>query len=221
MTEPDWYAVLGVGRGASSAQIARAFRRLAFRWHPDRNASRLELAHQQFLLVHRAYETLSDPVRRAVFDSQHPHGADLVVATRSRQPAQPKPPRREAPPAPQPAPKPPAVSAAASRASWFLLGFFLRIIGFFALLLVGPVAERRSRDDLYRVAPGVVEIVFPIGRIAMLAALILGGIWVSRQDTMSPTPAIVLGAVGGIIFVIERIALASVWALGRGRPPRK
>jgi len=144
-----------------------------------------------------------------------------VPAARSRQAAQPKPARPAAPLASPPAPKRPAASALGSRASWFILGFFLRIIGFFALLVVGPVAERRSRDDLYRVAPGVVEIVFPIGRIAMLAALILAGIWVSREDTMSPTPAIVLGVIGGIIFVIERIALASVWALGRGRPPRK
>ena len=49
MNEPDHYAVLGVGRTASQAQIARAFRRLAFRWHPDRNQSQPDLAHHQFL----------------------------------------------------------------------------------------------------------------------------------------------------------------------------
>jgi hypothetical protein len=223
MTESDWYAVLGVGRAASSAQIARAFRKAAFRWHPDRNAGRTELAHQQFLLVHRAYEILSDPLRRKEFDrSLEPRPVPVVAApSPRRQPPRQKPKEGAEPLAPPPPHKPPAVSAFASRASWLVLGFFLHILGFFALLVVGPFAERRSRDDLYRVAPGFVEIVFPLGRIALLAALILAGLWVTRQETMSPVPAIVLGSVGGLIFVIERIALASVWAMGRGRPRRK
>jgi hypothetical protein len=228
MKDSDWYAVLGVGRHASRAQIARAFRKLAFRWHPDRNAGNPELAHQQFLLVHRAYEVLSDPLQRSVFDAKRwPSSGFVMDADLDADPAPPpvrRPPpapreRKAAPLAPEPPPKPPAAHAFASRASWFLLGLIIRALGFVAMVLVGPFAERRSRDEFHRRAPALFDVVAPLGRIALLAALILAMISALREG-MSYTPAIVFGAVGLAILVIERIAVASYWAIGRSRTPR-
>ena len=65
-TERDYYEVLGVQRGASGAQIKRAFRKLARELHPDVSA-RPDSAHS-FREVAEAYEVLSDPERRAIYD---------------------------------------------------------------------------------------------------------------------------------------------------------
>ena len=65
-TERDYYEVLGVQRGASGAQIKRAFRALARELHPDVSAS--PDSEQRFREVAEAYEVLSDPERRATYD---------------------------------------------------------------------------------------------------------------------------------------------------------
>ena len=66
-TERDLYDVLGVGRNASDAEIKRAFRRLAQKWHPDVNAS--DEAHDRFKELNEAYQVLSDPRRRQAYDA--------------------------------------------------------------------------------------------------------------------------------------------------------
>ena len=65
-TERDYYEVLGVQRGASGAQIKRAFRALARELHPDVSAS--PDSEHRFREVAEAYEVLSDPERRATYD---------------------------------------------------------------------------------------------------------------------------------------------------------
>jgi molecular chaperone DnaJ len=65
-TEHDYYEVLGVQRGASTAQIKRAFRALARELHPDVSDS--PGSEQRFRDVAEAYEVLSDPERRATYD---------------------------------------------------------------------------------------------------------------------------------------------------------
>jgi molecular chaperone DnaJ len=65
-TERDYYEVLGVQRGASGAQIKRAFRALARELHPD--VSSEPEAERRFREVAEAYEVLSDPERRATYD---------------------------------------------------------------------------------------------------------------------------------------------------------
>ncbi|MCX5239306.1 J domain-containing protein [Streptomyces prunicolor] len=61
--EPDFYAVLGIPADATRAEIVRAFRRRALTHHPDRGGDT-----EAFQDAHRAYETLSDPVRRKAYD---------------------------------------------------------------------------------------------------------------------------------------------------------
>jgi molecular chaperone DnaJ len=64
--ETDYYEILGVARGASDAEIKRAFRKLAQQWHPDVNAS--PEAHQRFKEINEAYQVLSDRERRQTYD---------------------------------------------------------------------------------------------------------------------------------------------------------
>ena len=65
-TESDYYDLLGVARGASDAEIKRAFRTLARELHPD--VSSAPDAERRFRDVAEAYEVLSDPERKATYD---------------------------------------------------------------------------------------------------------------------------------------------------------
>lgn len=62
----DYYDVLGVARGASADELKKAFRRLAMQYHPDRNKE--PEAEARFKEINEAYEVLSDPERRAMYD---------------------------------------------------------------------------------------------------------------------------------------------------------
>jgi molecular chaperone DnaJ len=66
----DLYIVLGLAQGASEAEIKRAYRRLARRFHPDINPGD-RVAEARFRQILDAYETLMDPQRRSRYDSGH------------------------------------------------------------------------------------------------------------------------------------------------------
>jgi curved DNA-binding protein len=63
----DYYQALGVPRGASGNEIKKAYRKLAMKYHPDRNRGNRE-AEEKFKEINEAYEVLSDPQKRARFD---------------------------------------------------------------------------------------------------------------------------------------------------------
>ncbi|NXY87706.1 DJC21 protein, partial [Alcedo cyanopectus] len=63
------YEVLGVKRDAGEDELKRAYRRLALRWHPDKNLENAEEAAEQFKLIQAAYDVLSDPQERAWYDN--------------------------------------------------------------------------------------------------------------------------------------------------------
>ena len=70
----DYYEVLGVEKGADDAAIKRAFKRLAIKYHPDRNKD--PDAGEKFREINEAYQVLSDPQKRAAYDQYGFAGAD-------------------------------------------------------------------------------------------------------------------------------------------------
>ncbi|MGI1896093.1 DnaJ domain-containing protein, partial [Vibrio campbellii] len=73
MSKRDFYEVLGVGRDASERDIKKAYKRLAMKFHPDRNQGD-ESAADKFKEVKEAYEILTDPQKKAAYD-QYGHAA--------------------------------------------------------------------------------------------------------------------------------------------------
>lgn len=64
----DYYQVLGVARGASDADIKKAYRRLAMKFHPDRNLGKEKEATEKFKEINEAYGILGDPDKRKQYD---------------------------------------------------------------------------------------------------------------------------------------------------------
>jgi len=65
-TKRDYYEVLGVPQSATEEEIRKAFRRLAFHYHPDRNHN--PAAEDKFKEINEAYQVLSDPTKRSSYD---------------------------------------------------------------------------------------------------------------------------------------------------------
>src|SRR3972149_12267983 len=65
-TQRDYYDILGVERGATDADLKKAFRKLAQQWPPAVN--RGEGADERFKEINEAYQVLSDPQRRQAYD---------------------------------------------------------------------------------------------------------------------------------------------------------
>ncbi|HDI3179887.1 molecular chaperone DnaJ [Vibrio cholerae] len=73
MSKRDFYEVLGVGRDASERDIKKAYKRLAMKYHPDRNSGDAGAA-EKFKEVKEAYEILTDAQKKAAYD-QYGHAA--------------------------------------------------------------------------------------------------------------------------------------------------
>lgn len=75
MADRDYYEILGVDRGASVEDIKTAYRKLALKYHPDRNKND-KTAEEKFKEATEAYEVLSDPERRQAYDRYGKAGVD-------------------------------------------------------------------------------------------------------------------------------------------------
>ena len=77
MAKRDYYDVLGVAKNASEDDIKKAYRKLAMKYHPDRNqGDEAKKAEEKFKEVKEAYEILSEPQKRAAYDQYGHAGVD-------------------------------------------------------------------------------------------------------------------------------------------------
>jgi molecular chaperone DnaJ len=67
VSKRDYYEILGVDRNADEATLKKAYRKLAMKYHPDRNPDNKE-AEQKFKEINEAYEVLSDKEKRSMYD---------------------------------------------------------------------------------------------------------------------------------------------------------
>ncbi|MGH8307532.1 MAG: molecular chaperone DnaJ [Gammaproteobacteria bacterium] len=79
MSKRDYYEVLGVARGAPEAEIKKAYRRLAMKYHPDRNSGDAH-AESKFKEISEAYEVLTDAHKRAAYDQFGHAGVEASAA---------------------------------------------------------------------------------------------------------------------------------------------
>jgi len=75
MAKRDYYEVLGVAKNATDEELKKAYRKLAMKYHPDRNPDSKE-AEEKFKEVKEAYETLSEPQKRDAYDRFGHAGVD-------------------------------------------------------------------------------------------------------------------------------------------------
>ena len=77
MAKRDFYEVLGVPKNASDEDIKKAYRKLAMKYHPDRNQGEAgKASEEKFKEVKEAYEMLSDPQKKAAYDQHGFAGVD-------------------------------------------------------------------------------------------------------------------------------------------------
>ena len=77
MSKQDYYETLGVSKNASEAELKKAYRRLAMKYHPDRNTGdQAAQAEKKFKQAKEAYEVLSDAQKRAAYDQFGHAGVD-------------------------------------------------------------------------------------------------------------------------------------------------
>ena len=79
MAKRDYYEVLGVAKNASDDELKKAYRKLAMKYHPDRNPDSKE-AEEKFKEAKEAYEVLGDEQKRAAYDRYGHAGADPNAA---------------------------------------------------------------------------------------------------------------------------------------------
>lgn len=64
----DYYGILNIPKEATEQQIKKAYKKLAMKWHPDKNVDNPEIAEKKFKEVSEAYQVLSDPEKRKKYD---------------------------------------------------------------------------------------------------------------------------------------------------------
>ncbi|KAJ0051999.1 hypothetical protein Pint_02328 [Pistacia integerrima] len=70
----DYYKILQVDRNAKDDDLKKAYRKLAMKWHPDKNPNNKKEAEAKFKQISEAYDVLSDPQKRVVYDQYGEEG---------------------------------------------------------------------------------------------------------------------------------------------------
>ena len=73
----DYYKILGIARGATDDEIKKAYRKMAVKWHPDKNKS--PEAEEKFKDVAMAYEVLKDKKKRDLYGKSVIFGVVIVI----------------------------------------------------------------------------------------------------------------------------------------------
>ena len=69
-SKKDYYEVLGVKKEATADEIRKAYKKLAIKWHPDKNPDNKEEAENKFKEISEAYSVLSDPEKKKEYDNR-------------------------------------------------------------------------------------------------------------------------------------------------------
>ena len=81
----DFYAILGVGRNASADEIKKAYKKMALKWHPDRNPSSQKEATEKFKEISEAFQVLNDPEKKQIYDMYGEEGLNGNVPSNFEQ----------------------------------------------------------------------------------------------------------------------------------------
>lgn len=68
---PDYYSILELSLSASLEDIRKSYRRLALKWHPDKNPDNKQESEEKFKLISEAFSVLSDPMKKAEYDRRN------------------------------------------------------------------------------------------------------------------------------------------------------
>ncbi|EKX41806.1 hypothetical protein GUITHDRAFT_74529 [Guillardia theta CCMP2712] len=80
----DYYEVLGVQKSAEKRDIEKAYKKLALKWHPDKNPDRPQHAEKMFKEINEAYQILTDDQKRARYDQFGHEGANMGMGGGAR-----------------------------------------------------------------------------------------------------------------------------------------
>ncbi|XP_059626243.1 chaperone protein dnaJ 20, chloroplastic-like [Cornus florida] len=84
-TTESFYELLGISESGNLSEIKKAYKQLALKYHPDVSPpERMKEYTRRFIRVQEAYETLSDPKTRAIYDRDLVGGLNLALSTRKR-----------------------------------------------------------------------------------------------------------------------------------------
>ncbi|XP_070566642.1 dnaJ homolog subfamily B member 6-like isoform X9 [Ptychodera flava] len=80
----DYYKVLGISRTATEEEIKKAYRKLALKWHPDKNQDKKDEAEKKFKEISEAYQVLSDKKKKEIYDRYGVEGLNGSTGGSSR-----------------------------------------------------------------------------------------------------------------------------------------
>ena len=73
----DYYEILGLEKNATEKEIKKQYKKLAIKWHPDKNGENIKVAEEKFKEISKAYSVLSDSEKRERYDKYGEKGENM------------------------------------------------------------------------------------------------------------------------------------------------